>query len=67
MVVGAYDKRGKPVKAVMHEAGIAECLSSLQAYARVRCRAGQKGIPLNMVQRWLGHAVSRRLPSMQAR
>jgi len=47
----------KIVKAVMREAGIAECLCKPKALRHAfAVEAGQKGIPLNIVQRWLGHA-----------
>jgi integrase len=47
----------KIVKAVMHKAGIVECLCKPKALRHAfAVEAGQKGIPLNIVQRWLGHA-----------
>jgi integrase len=47
----------KIVKAVMREAEIAECLCKPKALRHAfAVEAGQKGIPLNIVQRWLGHA-----------
>lgn len=47
----------KIVKAVMSEAGIAECLCKPKALRHAfAVEAGQNGIPLNIVQRWLGHA-----------
>jgi len=47
----------KIVKAVMRQAGIAECLCKPKALRHAfAVEAGQKGIPLNIVQRWLGHA-----------
>lgn len=47
----------KIVKAVMRKAGIAESLSKPKALRHAfAVEAGQKGIPLNVVQRWLGHA-----------
>lgn len=47
----------KKVKDVMHEAGIAENLCKPKALRHAfAVEAGQKGIPLNIVQRWLGHA-----------
>jgi integrase len=47
----------KQVKAVMREAGIAECLCKPKALRHAfAVEAGQKSIPLNIVQRWLGHA-----------
>jgi integrase/recombinase XerD len=47
----------KVVKAVMREAGIAECLCKPKALRHAfAVEAGQKAIPLNIVQRWLGHA-----------
>jgi len=47
----------KVVKAVMREADIAECLCKPKALRHAfAVEAGQKGIPLNIVQRWLGHA-----------
>ena len=47
----------KIVKAVMRKAGIAENLSKPKALRHAfAVEAGQKGIPLNIVQRWLGHA-----------
>jgi integrase/recombinase XerD len=47
----------KVVKAVMRKAGIAEGLCKPKALRHAfAVEAGQKGIPLNIVQRWLGHA-----------
>lgn len=47
----------KNVKSVMREAGIAECLCKPKALRHAfAVEAGQKGVPLNIVQRWLGHA-----------
>ena len=47
----------KMVKSVMHKAGIAESLCKPKALRHAfAVEAGQKGIPLNIVQRWLGHA-----------
>jgi len=47
----------KIVKRVMREAGIAECLCKPKALRHAfAIEAGQKGVPLNIVQRWLGHA-----------
>jgi integrase/recombinase XerD len=47
----------KVVKAVMQQAGIAEGLCKPMALRHAfAVEAGQKGIPLNIVQRWLGHA-----------
>ncbi|HEY1707218.1 MAG TPA: site-specific integrase [Rhizomicrobium sp.] len=47
----------KIVKSVMREAGIDECLCKPKALRHAfAVEAGQKGIPLNIVQRWLGHA-----------
>jgi len=47
----------KIVKSVMREAGIAECLRKPKALRHgFAVEAGQKSIPLNIVQRWLGHA-----------
>ncbi len=47
----------KVVKAVMRSAGIAESLCKPKALRHAfAVEAGQKGIPLNIVQRWLGHA-----------
>ena len=47
----------KIVKSVMREAGIAECLCKPKALRHAfAVEAGQKSIPLNIVQRWLGHA-----------
>jgi integrase len=47
----------KVVKAVMREAGIAESLCKPKALRHAfAVEAGQKSIPLNIVQRWLGHA-----------
>jgi len=41
----------------MKEAGIAECLCKPKALRHgFAVEAGQKSIPLNIVQRWLGHA-----------
>lgn len=41
----------------MHKAGIAETLCKPKALRHAfAVEAGQKGIPLNIVQRWLGHA-----------
>jgi len=45
------------VKSVMRKAGIAESLCKPKALRHAfAVEAGQKGIPLNIVQRWLGHA-----------
>jgi site-specific recombinase XerD len=45
------------VKAVMRDAGIPENLCKPKALRHAfAVEAGQKGIPLNIVQRWLGHA-----------
>jgi site-specific recombinase XerD len=45
------------VEAVMREAGIAGSLRAPKAVRHaLAVEAGQKGIPLNIVQRWLGHA-----------
>lgn len=47
----------KLVKSVMRKAGIAEGLCKPKALRHAfAVEAGQKGIPLNIVQRWLGHA-----------
>lgn len=47
----------KVVKTVMEKAGIAEVLRKPKALRHAfAVEAGQKGIPLNIVQRWLGHA-----------
>ena len=47
----------KVVKAVMRKAGVAESLCKPKALRHAfAIEAGQKGIPLNIVQRWLGHA-----------
>ncbi|HEY4112913.1 MAG TPA: site-specific integrase [Rhizomicrobium sp.] len=47
----------KVVKRVMRKAEIAESLSKPKALRHAfAVEAGQKGIPLNIVQRWLGHA-----------
>jgi site-specific recombinase XerD len=47
----------KVVKAVMLKAGIAETVCKPKALRHAfAVEAGQKGIPLNIVQRWLGHA-----------
>ena len=47
----------KIIKSVMREAGIAESLCMPKALRHAfAVEAGQKGIPLNIVQRWLGHA-----------
>jgi len=47
----------KIVKAVMRGAGIADSLCKPKALRHAfAVEAGQKGIPLNIVQRWLGHA-----------
>lgn len=47
----------KVVKAVMQRAGISESLCKPKALRHAfAIEAGQKGIPLNIVQRWLGHA-----------
>ncbi len=47
----------KIVKAVMRKAEIAESLCKPKALRHAfAVEAGQKGIPLNIVQRWLGHA-----------
>lgn len=41
----------------MREAEIAECLCQPKALRQAfAVEAGQEGIPLNIVQRWLGHA-----------
>ena len=47
----------KVVKAAMRDAGIAEghCVPKALRHG-FAVEAGQKGIPLNIVQRWLGHA-----------
>jgi integrase len=45
------------VKSVMREAGIAEFFSQPKALRHAfAIEAGQQGVPLNIVQRWLGHA-----------
>jgi integrase/recombinase XerD len=50
-------KAWKLVKSVMREAGIAELLSKPKALRHAfAIEAGQQGVPLNIVQRWLGHA-----------
>ena len=47
----------KVIKAVMRQAGIAECLCKPKALRHAfAVEAGQKAIPLKIVQRWLGHA-----------
>jgi len=47
----------KVIKSVMREAGIAECLCKPKALRHAfAVEAGQKGVPLNIVQRWLSHA-----------
>jgi site-specific recombinase XerD len=47
----------KIVKRVMRETSIAECLCKPKALRHAfAVEAGQKGVPLNIVQRWLGHA-----------
>ncbi|HEX4078290.1 MAG TPA: tyrosine-type recombinase/integrase [Rhizomicrobium sp.] len=47
----------KVVKAVIRKAGVAESLCKPKALRHAfAVEAGQKGIPLNIVQRWLGHA-----------
>lgn len=47
----------KVIKSVMHKAGITETLCKPKALRHAfAVEAGQKGIPLNIVQRWLGHA-----------
>ena len=47
----------KVVKTVMRKAGIAENLCKPKALRHAfAVEAGQKGIPLNIVQRWLGHS-----------
>jgi integrase len=47
----------KIVKSVMRKAGIAEGLCKPKALRHAfAVEAGQKSIPLNIVQRWLGHA-----------
>ncbi len=47
----------KVVKGVMRKASIAESLCKPKALRHAfAVEAGQKGIPLNIVQRWLGHA-----------
>ena len=53
------------IKSVMRKAGIAESLCKPKALRHAfAVEAGQKGIPLNIVQRWLGTRVSKRRPSM---
>ena len=50
-------KGWKIVKAAMRKAGIVEGLCKPKALRHAfAVEAGQKGIPLNIVQRWLGHA-----------
>lgn len=47
----------KVVKAVMRKVGVVESLCKPKALRHAfAVEAGQKGIPLNIVQRWLGHA-----------
>lgn len=47
----------KIIKDVMHKAEISESLCKPKALRHAfAVEAGQKGIPLNIVQRWLGHA-----------
>jgi integrase len=47
----------KIVKSTMRDAGIAEPLCKPKSLRHAfAVEAGQKGIPLNIVQRWLGHA-----------
>ena len=47
----------KLVKAVMREAGTAERVCKPKALRHAfAVEAGQKSIPLNIIQRWLGHA-----------
>ena len=47
----------KIVKSIMRKAGIPESQSKPQALRHAfAVEAGQKAIPLNIVQRWLGHA-----------
>lgn len=47
----------KIVRSVMHEAGIPTSLCKPKALRHAfAVEAGQKGVPLNIVQRWLGHA-----------
>jgi integrase/recombinase XerD len=47
----------KVVKTVMRKAGISESLCKPKALRHAfAVEAGQKSIPLNIVQRWLGHA-----------
>ena len=47
----------KVVKAVMRKTGISESLCKPKALRHAfAVEAGQKGVPLNIVQRWLGHA-----------
>jgi integrase len=47
----------KVIKSVMQKAGIAENLCQPKALRHAfAVEAGQKSIPLNIVQRWLGHA-----------
>ena len=47
----------KIIKSVMREAEIAECLCKPKALRHAfAVEAGQKSVPLNIVQRWLGHA-----------
>ncbi len=50
-------KAWKVVKGVMRETGISEVLCKPKALRHAfAVEAGQKSVPLNMVQRWLGHA-----------
>jgi integrase/recombinase XerD len=47
----------KVIKSVMQKAGISEALCKPKALRHAfAVEAGQKAIPLNIVQRWLGHA-----------
>jgi integrase len=47
----------KVVKAVMRKAGIVDHLCKPKALRHaLGVEAGQRGVPLNIVQRWLGHA-----------
>jgi len=47
----------KQVKRIMKIAGIADSLAKPKALRHgFAVEAGQKGVPLNIVQRWLGHA-----------
>jgi len=54
--VGLHDRLGRYVKAVMAAAGIAGlCASPKGLQHRFGVHAVRSGVPLNLLQRWLGH------------